>query len=289
MTQAKGDLLPRVITAAILVAVLVPVFGFGGPKGVAVVVALFASVGVWELCSQLSALKSGAGKAVTLAMGLLVTAGFFWCPPSAYLAIVVWVPLAVIAIHLFCYHQIQQTVDSAGQMIFALSYAVIPLGHAVLLARLDNGIAWVFMVLAAVCVADAGAYFVGKYVAGRFVGKHHITPSVSPKKTLEGLVGGIFAVPIGIATGLGLAAVTGTLSGRDLPSLGSFCQLWVVLVIADVVGDLAASAIKRRLGIKDFSDILRGHGGVLDRADALIFAIPATYHFLVITGNCVVK
>ncbi|MBC7329516.1 phosphatidate cytidylyltransferase [bacterium] len=111
---------------------------------------------------------------------------------------------------------------------------------------------------------------IGSYFGGKFLGKKHIFPHISPAKTLEGFVLGFISAIVG-------GTILGILSG-----LGIFVSLLLSLVIGIFapLGDLAESAIKRELGIKDFSSILPGHGGILDRFDSLLFSAPASYYLL---------
>jgi len=130
--------------------------------------------------------------------------------------------------------------------------------------------------MAIVWVADIGAYF-----AGKAFGKHKLAPSISPGKSWEGAIGGWIAVLVLAAA----AAVTPQLSGTYPAHLlaragwGGFLFAMTVLVAASVVGDLFESQLKRRIGMKDSSNLLPGHGGVLDRIDALIPALPLAVLF----------
>ena len=125
--------------------------------------------------------------------------------------------------------------------------------------------------MAVVWVADIGAYF-----AGRAIGKRKLAPSISPGKTWEGVAGGLIAVLV-------LAAVATqfpqTFQAQLLLRYGWF--KWVLLlslmVFASVVGDLFESMLKRRADVKDSSALLPGHGGVLDRIDALVPTMPLAY------------
>lgn len=114
-------------------------------------------------------------------------------------------------------------------------------------------------------LSDMGSYF-----GGKFFGKKHIFPHISPAKTLEGFLFGFISTLLG-----------GTLLGI-LSGLGIFVSLLLSFIIGIFapLGDLAESAIKRELGIKDFSSILPGHGGILDRFDSLLFSAPASYYLL---------
>ncbi len=118
-------------------------------------------------------------------------------------------------------------------------------------------------------ITDTGAYFTGS-----FIGKHKLAPNLSPKKTVEGAIGGI------IATVLGTYIYTLVLKYAFSITLSSTWFLVAASAIGAVlseVGDLAASAIKRMCGIKDFGKIFPGHGGFMDRFDSVIFVAPYTY------------
>jgi CDP-diglyceride synthetase len=112
-------------------------------------------------------------------------------------------------------------------------------------------------------------------ITGRFIGRHKFRPILSPKKTWEGVFGGIVA-----------AAITGYVAQPLLPTLTTYetAALGAILAIFGILGDLSLSMIKRDLGLKDWSAILPGHGGILDRVDSFILAAPACYWILLIIG-----
>lgn len=121
---------------------------------------------------------------------------------------------------------------------------------------------WLLTALAIVWMADTGAYF-----AGRAFGKHKLAPNISPNKTIEGLVGGLLAAML---AGLGFALLAGVQSAQ-LP--------WVALAalltaLASVIGDLFESLLKRQAGVKDSGHLIPGHGGILDRIDSVLAALP---------------
>jgi phosphatidate cytidylyltransferase len=134
--------------------------------------------------------------------------------------------------------------------------------------RLLAGGEWLVLFLALVTwAADTGAYY-----AGTLWGKHLLAPRISPKKTVEGLLGGI-----GLAVAAALLAQT-----WFVPQLQPIdtILLGVVLTGAGLFGDLWESAIKRRVGVKDSGSILPGHGGMLDRIDSLLFTAPTFYYYV---------
>jgi len=261
----------RILSAAVAVAILVPALVYGQVEGVACLVAALAGIALWELVRALKGLAGNRRQGVALGLGLALVASFYAVPFRAVPALLAGFPLLVILLHLFLYDFIENTIESSSLMVFALAYAIVPLSHAILLAKLDFGIAWVFFVLAVICLGDAGAYF-----AGKNYGKHHISRRVSPGKTLEGFLGGL------AGNLAGMMALKLIVPG--LPGWRGLFVLALILGVLGPLGDLCASAIKRRLEIKDFGAIMPGHGGILDRADSLIPAFPATYYFLVIGG-----
>ncbi len=261
----------RIFSAIVAILIIVPILLWGGVFGVAMLVLVLASLGVWELSDKLSAVKNQPSRLLLMAVsgGFLISLA--WIPLSSAPAFIVALPLLVLLIHLILFNVIKDTIESASQSIFVLAYVTVPLGHAIMLDRLDYGAAWVFLVLIVISLGDAGAYF-----AGRYLGSHHFSKNVSPKKTIEGLIGGVG----GNFLGMLIAKIC-------CPFLAPFLVLvYVTLIMAVVgpVGDLIASALKRRLDIKDFGSIMPGHGGLLDRADSLIPSFPAVYYFLVLAG-----
>jgi phosphatidate cytidylyltransferase len=267
-------LLTRIITAVVALAIIVPALIWGRVEGLAVLVAVFSGIAVWELSRSLPGLKGFPRPQLTLLLGLAIVAGFYVFSYKAVPVVLVWFPLVVVLLHLLLYNVIENTVESVSQMIFAPAYAVVPLCHAILLGKLEAGIAWVFFVLVVVCLGDAGAYFAGKYA-----GKHRFSAKVSPSKTIEGLVGGVGGNFVGM--------LIMKLVQPDLPALSVLTQLTLLLAVAGPFGDLCASAVKRRLAIKDFGSLMPGHGGVMDRADSLILAFPTAFYFLILAGHAI--
>lgn len=144
--------------------------------------------------------------------------------------------------------------------------------HFILTRQLNNGAWWLLLALTGTWLADSGAYFVG-----RKFGVHKMTPSLSPKKSWEGLAGGVaFAVILNAI----LALVLGQLLNIYLPWWAG-AVLGLIGALIGVLGDLSISMIKREVGAKDSGHIIPGHGGVLDRLDSLLFTMIVSYYFIV--------
>lgn len=133
---------------------------------------------------------------------------------------------------------------------------------AVLHGSEANGHRWLFVALAIVWAADSGAYF-----AGRHFGKRKLAPRISPNKTVEGLLGGV-------ASGLAVALAFAPFAGATLRQLPAVALVAIVAVLFSVVGDLFESLLKRHVGAKDSGDLIPGHGGILDRIDGVVAALP---------------
>jgi phosphatidate cytidylyltransferase len=264
----------RLISAAAAIAILVPTIAFAGVIGVSILVGLVSCIAVRELSRNLPALNARPSRELTIAFGLLLVAAFHLLPVTGVLATVVLFPLIVLVTHLLLYNSIERTIESSSQMILVSVYVVVPLAHAIVLRRLDGGMAWVFFVLVVISFGDVAAYFIGKYY-----GKRQFSKRVSPRKTIEGLAGGVGGNLFGM--------LVMKIVFPSLPPLSVLIPVTLLLAVVGPLGDLVASALKRRLEIKDFGSLMRGHGGVLDRADALIPSFPTVYYFLILSGSAV--
>ena len=200
------------------------------------------------------------------------------------IAIMMFVTMIYIAFCFFFLVHRHGKVD-IGEICYAIVMtfaATIPL-HLMLTIRdtttAQLGIFYLLITFGSAWWSDTGAYF-----AGTFFGKHKLCPLVSPKKTVEGLVGGIFA---GVLGNLFVASIFSYLSVNMAP-LGYFtdkmhinilaiCVATPFLSLIGVLGDLVASVIKRQTGIKDFGNIMPGHGGVMDRFDSVVLISPFVY------------
>ena len=163
---------------------------------------------------------------------------------------------------------------------FGLIYVAIPLVLALLITAQENGTAQLIFLLVVVWAGDITALYVG-----RLLGRRPMAPKLSPKKTWEGAVGSMIG---SIAAGLGIVACGSHLFRHGI-SLLLYTQPWwywvamaILLNVAAQIGDLLESAIKRGAGIKDSGSILPGHGGVLDRIDALLVALPVLWYALLL-------
>ena len=168
------------------------------------------------------------------------------------------------------------TVSGAFYISWLLSHFILlrslntTLGSSVfssLQLQIDSGAAWIYFVLAITFIQDTAAYF-----AGKNFGRHKMAPILSPKKTWEGAAGGL-------AGSIAAALICVPLLGLPI-SLLQAGLIGIVGGIAGPIGDLAESMIKRQVGLKDAGNLIPGHGGILDRADSLLFTAPILYYLI---------
>ncbi|MEY3625563.1 MAG: hypothetical protein RL163_62 [Pseudomonadota bacterium] len=265
----------RVITALVLLALLLPALFHSRPEALAVLTLVMIAAGAWEWgrLNQLSRVPSLALSGVCLALCLLSwVQGWPWEPSRLlWLSIgAAWVLLGVALLRL----------GVVGWPSVALPLRLVGGVGALWMTWLAVfqakiiGINFLLSLLTLVWMADIAAYF-----AGRALGRHKLAVAISPGKTWEGALGGLVGVLL-------MAFLWAWADGRfdvDSPSLYSRLQDKGTLILMlgaafltamSVVGDLVESLVKRSAGFKDSSQLLPGHGGVLDRVDALLPALP---------------
>lgn len=164
----------------------------------------------------------------------------------------------------------EDALASAGAAAFSLLYLGLPLGALCALA-LDAGREALLLLIATIVVSDTAQYY-----GGRLLGRRRLAPAVSPGKTVEGAACGLLAATAAFAT----------LGAWWLPALDPFARVAVgaALAVSGMAGDLFESHLKRASGVKDSSGLIPGHGGVLDRIDALLFAAPVHYAVVIFGG-----
>ena len=271
-------LLTRVVTAVVLLALLLPALFASSPWPFALLTLALIAAAAWEWARlQAVAVVAALGPAVLLAAAgaWAVYTGSLGRMPALWWwgATLLWVFGGALVLH----GGPAAWPKWPPPLRLLLGLLALWVGWLSLAQARALSINFVLSALCIVWVADIGAYF-----AGRAFGRRKLAPSISPGKTWEGVVGGMVGV---VALALGWLAGIDPRPGVDGPSLFSHLQHrfgWTGLVVLSlglaglsVVGDLFESLVKRAAGVKDSSQLLPGHGGVLDRIDALLPVLPA--------------
>jgi len=262
----------RIISALIMLPLLIFIYLGGIP--LFIICTLIACIGMYEFYNGYKEIGVKADKPLGLIlllfMYLIVFYGEFFSGKALVYShlLLLWVFLTVSAglcITLFRpdHNLLDGPITSLG--VFYIGFFVV---HIILIDRLPRYTYLVWLVLLAAFGTDIFAYFIGCAI-----GKHKLCPSISPKKTIEGAVGGV----------LGSCILCGIFGYIVYPELLIHCLIiGLVGSFFAMAGDLVASAFKRKVGIKDYGNLIPGHGGILDRFDSVLFVAPFVYYYTII-------
>jgi phosphatidate cytidylyltransferase len=260
----------RVLTALVLAAIGIPAIILGGVYYFALIV-LFLGIAAWEYGHIFHNVDCKVSEPLLVGGVVLVTVTRTFFPDLAPAALTLSV-LAAMTWHLLDY---EKGCDRAATDFTVTTAGIVYLGwigaYLIDLRNLPSGLWWLLLVLPSVWLADTAAYFVGR----RF-GKHPLSPRLSPKKTWEGYWAGVIFGTIGTA---GLAVLWHSLGGPAMPWWKG-AALGAALSILATLGDLGESMFKRQAGVKDSSNIIPGHGGVLDRIDSWLWGAALGYFLI---------
>ena len=258
----------RIITAIVLGILAIPVCAFSGTVVFPIVWAILGAVGVYEL---LGCMGTKNNRIISFPLYILAIAApfavrYFRNELQEYSAVIVFslflYSLYLLAVWVFSYEK-NQNVDMNKILASVLvSLYIIGSASAIVFIRDVNGgeFYWYFVFIGA-WVTDIFAYF-----TGMLFGKHKLIPAVSPKKTVEGAIGGVVFC---VAFFMGYGALVNYFSQYDI-SLILLAIAGLLSALVSMIGDLSMSVIKRTYGIKDYGKIFPGHGGVLDRFDSIL-------------------
>lgn len=267
----RSNLRTRVLTALVLAAAVVGTLATGSTLLWALLLACFSVAGAWEFL-RLATAASRQQKVVSLALLLVLMSAFayavFFDGLTHAIAPTLLLVFLCVAAVFWCVVvplQLAKKVIPLGSWLAVFTLPVV-IGSAwlagVLLQR--AGAQYLLAVVVITAVADIAGYFVG-----RAIGRVKLAPSISPGKTREGAIAGVLAAALWTATmALSLDLVSGFLPLLAAIAAGAF------LGVSAVMGDLWESLLKRQAGVKDSSQLLPGHGGVLDRIDAQLAVLP---------------
>lgn len=266
----------RLLSSIVLVILIASVLLLGGP--VLFLFTLFVALKAFFEMTKATKVRGESQKVCLLeifgALGVLGYYGvIYFANTETYIMLTITLTIvAILFVYVFTFPKYEANQIMAA--IFSFIYAPIMLAYLYLTRNLENGIYIVWLIFISSWICDTCAYLVGMAI-----GKHKLAPVLSPKKSIEGGIGGIAG-----------AALVGLVYAFILKRIGvsQGNLLWVFPVISAIgamisqVGDLAASAIKRNFGIKDYGRLIPGHGGIMDRFDSVIFTAPMIYYLAVL-------
>lgn len=257
----------RAISAVILVIIAAITLYFGGALTCLVMCAV-SLIGVMELLRIYGLNKKGLGYAAYGATFFYYALLYFDLHQFILPLFAVYM-LVILAIYVLTYPNYKDKEIMAA--FFAFVYVGVMLSYVYLIRDMKHGLILVLLIFVSSWGNDTCAYLVG-----RAIGKHKMSPILSPKKSIEGLIGGIVGAGI-------LGVVFGLIYNHFMQvahSVWIFALIGAVCALPAVIGDLAASAIKRNNDIKDYGKLIPGHGGILDRFDSIIFTAPIMYYLI---------
>ncbi len=233
-----------------------------------VAAAIVVVLGVDELFRAFGRVTRDFSKWVGLAGSLIFLLMAYFAGDSYLSAVFVLVFFLALANFVAAFPRI--SVSGLGLTLFGAVYLGYFFGYAFLLRQLDHGFFFLLLAFLLAWASDIGAY-----LSGRLWGRHKLAANLSPNKTKEGALGGMVC-------SMAVAVIAFIVVPGLEPPLAQTAILGVLASIAGQTGDLVASAIKRQTGIKDFGNLLPGHGGVLDRFDSFLLIAPLVYYYLVV-------
>lgn len=278
----------RIFSALLGIVMLIGVLLIPSPVAIAVMCSLLAIAAVFELLHNTGIVRQKSFLISSMAFaGLEILAysfvTFIRAQPlleiNSYV-VIGYLPLILLGAYVLSIllHVLIPSVDvsfESAQYAFLLTlYATVGFGSIALMRQVRN-IGWwlVVLVLVIAWMSDTGAYFIGV-----LLGKHKMAPTISPKKSWEGFFGGwIVSVLCAVLVFILRFEIENTYGENVFYSLYLFLPMAFLLAPLSVCGDLLASAVKRKCGIKDFGNIMPGHGGVMDRFDSVLLIAPLLY------------
>lgn len=262
----------RIISCAVIVVFVVAIVLFNSifPLALNISIALISAMAVYEIIAAL-----GLSKNYILTMPSLVFAAAFpFVTDPTLQGIAYFVYTVVMFANIILYHKFV-TFRELG-VIYSMALLIPSALDMLIRLRASGGPHGMFYVI--IAIFSAWGADVGAFLAGTFLGKHKLCPEISPKKTVEGLIGGVIF-------NVGLLALFGFLFELYYQNTIHVSYLALMIIglvgsVMSVLGDLSFSLIKRSCHIKDFGEIIPGHGGILDRFDSVIFCGPFVYFFV---------
>ena len=266
------------LASGIVVAVTMILFMWLGGAYLTLLLLAVSLIGMFEFYRATGILSDGrlidsiTAVGYAGAVAYYIVLYFSGCNLFYILFTTVVILLVMLAVYVFTFPSLDAT--KAVFAFYGYFYVALMLGFIYMTRCLDDGIFIVWLIISSSWLCDVFAYF-----TGMLIGKHKLAPVLSPKKSVEGAIGGI-VFPTVIA-GVFAFFIKDYFSA-DFPVVTAFSALTAVGAAVSQIGDLSASAVKRNHGIKDYGNLIPGHGGILDRFDSMIFTAPMIYFVAVL-------
>ena len=228
-------------------------------------VILLSLLGLEEFYRMALPSRRGEGRLAAVAGASALCTIFSGNPVLALLALTALV-LAFCLVALFRLQEIPKAAADAALVLMGFLYVPLLLGHLIMIRMLPHGVSWIFLIMVIVMAGDSAAYYVGSSI-----GKNRLYPLVSPKKSVEGSIGGLAGSVIG--------ALIAKYTFFPELAVADCIATALILGVLGQLGDLFESLMKRSCGVKDSGTIVPGHGGILDRLDSILFAAPAAFYY----------
>ena len=281
MTSKQKNLITRSITGILYVAIMVT--GFLQSVNMIVVFALITGLATWEFTGLVNGYKHvNVNRLITTVAGVYFFLAVAGVNSGAIQTNAVFVPYLLTIIYLFIsglYTKSDDSVNDWAYTMLSQMYIALPLStiNVIAFRQAADGLNYYYYLLPLSIFIFLWTNDTGAYCTGSLFGKHKLFPRISPAKSWEGSIGGGILVLIVASVMYYIESQGENLSGLNLIE---WLGLGLVVVVFGTLGDLVESLLKRTLGIKDSGNILPGHGGILDRFDSSLMAIPASVVYL---------
>ncbi len=255
----------RILSALCILPLLTLVVWYGSPLHFLLLITAVIGLGLAEFYRMLAAKGFPRWEWLGVPLGLALPLAFY-AGGTARQAVATGIVGLILTAGLFARQDLSVSLQSAAYTLLGVFYVSWLLSHVMLLRLLAEGQYYVFYVFLIVWLGDAVALYIGT-----FLGRHKLAPSISPRKTVEGAIGGL------------LGSVGGALLGRvwllDHFTLAQSVLIGTMLALLGQLGDLSESLLKRSAGVKDSAHFIPGHGGILDKMDGILLSAPAMYYY----------
>lgn len=255
----------RILSGLCMVPFLI--FVFLGGYWLTAMCIFVGMVGVREFFNGFKAMDIHPSEKIAYgSMIVLYLINFFWPQQHEYL--MAWLAASIMASSIYIFKINERKVEDAMATMLGIIYVIFFSYHVVMVDQTEEYSVLIWLVLLSAFCTDIFAYF-----SGYFLGKHKLCPNLSPKKTIEGAVGGT----------LGSVICCGLFGYFVVPEIWVHClAIGLIGAVLSQCGDLTASAYKRKMGIKDYGHLIPGHGGIMDRFDSVLFTAPVVYYYIIL-------